>query len=609
METSNKKNSDDLMLTKIRSNYKDITKLEEELKHYFSADNVTLWFYNPNKDSIFLPQEKNKAITLDKSLIKECIEQNSLNFYDHLNSNKYYSPKIDNPLNIKLKSMMIFPIVDKKEVLGVLILYKNIRRGTFFTKKDAEILKRFSSVLIKACKVRSINVKNHYIGEMVEKQNYIEKKKKNIKVENKKPINDSELALEVKVLKNTFKEVEKENIKLKEKLLLLEEKYKEDASIKNNTIYDLTKEHEILKKTYENTLIKSKNDLKKISEIHNKEIGSLTSDYKNLQILMKKQTLNYNTDANTYKKEITILKKSLNSIEEKTILEYEKKIEILKKNLNELSKNKNLTTNKQLENELKYLNTEIEFLEKNISKLEEENEKLTKKVQAQFIQPANKKEENTRENNNIEYIIQTVDTKFHDNKYALILFELLIHAFNSEFNMKLIDEKIAKTKLIPELLDEYDFDTGLKIYEEKHVVSDFIANIKKFEKKIFHNPILLHINLEKLIPETLVFDAPKLQTIFLHLLRDLDDFSDMKKPIEIDIKHDSRFLYIEMLAEVREGEKSLFGLGKKNIIKDISKRHALQFGRMLLYHFGYDVNPSYVLNKYRFSFKFPIKLK
>ncbi|HHD80535.1 MAG TPA: GAF domain-containing protein, partial [Campylobacterales bacterium] len=129
------------------SDLKYIHDIEEILKAFFSAKYVRLWKYDKNNETLILLNESvEKVISLESSLTKQAINNQASIFINHISSNKHYNPDIDNPLGLKLKSLIILPSIKGNKVLGVLKIARGINERKVFTKQDKAILQKLVAI-------------------------------------------------------------------------------------------------------------------------------------------------------------------------------------------------------------------------------------------------------------------------------------------------------------------------------------------------------------------------------------------------------------------------------------------------------------------------------
>ena len=648
MKNDLKKISEYLIFYRSSGSHKYLIEIEKYLKEYFSADGIVFWTYQTDTDSInMLSETKHKALPLSSSLIKQSIETKSSMFLDHVSSNKFYSSSIDNPLDLKIRSMMIVPMIKDNKVLGIVSLYKEIKRRKKFTDYDGLMFQKFALTLLGLYSKETIeqksqlNAKNHVLEALPREQEINEKKL------NKKKESVSELELEIKALKNIFSDLEKENKSFKNELNLLKSKEKENITKLNQQ----NDKFEALEATHKSTVDKHKKE----NVEYKKSTKTYVSELTELKKLVKKQELDLKAYAKSdkeqkkcidaYEKEIEELKhteKEFQSVHKSIVIKYEKNelkqlnaieeyrktIEELKSNLSEKPKenkdnskdeNAYLAELNKVKEEVVYLNKEIEYFDSELKKLEKENENLAKIAEENKVSTEEKskkdhkeiwlQKKDAKENYNIEYILQEVDSIFGVNEQAYMLFELMVFSINSTENMQLIENKIKSSKIVPLIVEEFKFENMLKIHKEKYLVSKFIDNIRGYEQTIFPSKIKLNITIDKFMPKFFIFDAPKVQSIVLHLLMDLQEFIDHKKSIDMSFTHNTKLLHIEIGGKLpQETGGFLSGLTKKNIVKDISKRPALQIGRKLLNSFDYDIEPVYKEKYYTFILDVPIEV-
>jgi len=208
-------------------------------------------------------------------------------------------------------------------------------------------------------------------------------------------------------------------------------------------------------------------------------------------------------------------------------------------------------------------------------------------------------------NINLEYLLQDLDKVFGENKQSYMLFELLLFALTSNENMKNIENKILHSKIIFKILQDFNFDV-LKNHKEKYLVTKFIDNIKSFEKTIFQSKIKFNITFDKFMPTYFIFDAPKIQSIILLLIMDLEDFIDHTQPINISLTHNTKLLYIKIEGSLLENHSILSSITGKKKFKNISERPALQIAVELSDSIDQEIASTYTKTSYSFSLDVPI---
>jgi len=189
--------------------------LEETIIEITEAEVGLIWLFDKERNKIktFL---NNKEIELDleESILKTVLESKRGFFDNYIVSHQKYNQKIDNILNIKIKSMIVVPILDKRteNVFGFISAYNSVKHPTELKRYDLRSLS-----LLEGCAFNVItllkNSKNNFSNdaEIVPQLKKIVKKKEEIIL--LKPIEGKALQ-------------EKSKIELEEKMRLQDEKIK-----------------------------------------------------------------------------------------------------------------------------------------------------------------------------------------------------------------------------------------------------------------------------------------------------------------------------------------------------------------------------------------------
>jgi len=132
--------------------------LEETIKDISSSEFGLLWLFDEDKNRLktFIKNREIELI-LETSILKS-VSVSKRGFFDnYVVSHQKYNQKVDNPLNIKIKSMIIVPILDKRKekVFGFISAYNSV--------KHTEELKRYdlrSLGLLESCAFDAIQILN-----------------------------------------------------------------------------------------------------------------------------------------------------------------------------------------------------------------------------------------------------------------------------------------------------------------------------------------------------------------------------------------------------------------------------------------------------------------
>jgi len=219
--------------------------IEETIIDISNSEFGLLWLFDESRNKIktFI---KNKEIelNLNASILKLVFLSKKGFFENYIVSHPKYNQKIDNPLNIKIKSMIVLPVLDKRreKVFGFISAYNSVNHIEELRRYDVRSLGLLDNCVYNVIKVLNNNNddvvptiipqnekksdKNNHSVESPKKPNVLKKK------ETKRNIRKSKLDLEVEV------ELQKEKIKALENELLLKNQFikKKEAEIEK---YDL----------------------------------------------------------------------------------------------------------------------------------------------------------------------------------------------------------------------------------------------------------------------------------------------------------------------------------------------------------------------------------
>ena len=126
--------------------------IEELVTSLLDAEFSSLWFYD-EKEMILLRERDNKTLkklSLDEKtgIIYKCFMTKEPKIYNYLASDKDYVASVDNPDNIKIRSKIIYPLVDGDEFVGIVTAYNSIKKAKKFHQDDMELLELLSPYLI-----------------------------------------------------------------------------------------------------------------------------------------------------------------------------------------------------------------------------------------------------------------------------------------------------------------------------------------------------------------------------------------------------------------------------------------------------------------------------
>ena len=303
--------------TYIKSNSIDeIDILEDKLKLFADVDRVKLYQINRNQELVhWVDTSNNTNILISSGLLKEAINSKRIIFENHLTSNKYYASSIDNPLDIKVKSLLIFPIFDKKKVIGVALFYRSMGNRKVFNIKLEKEISELTDILYHLFRKKEIE-KSYYL-ETVKKEKEKSSTKITVPQKNKMVKTKSNETNRLDVIQKTHTEYKSET----EKLILKIEKSNQELEHENISYGKrLSELSEKIKKLEENN-----KDLKKKIQIVEKEKNTYVVDIQKLTETMEIQA----KDKSKVEKNISLQNEQIEILEKEntTLLKSQKTIE------------------------------------------------------------------------------------------------------------------------------------------------------------------------------------------------------------------------------------------------------------------------------------------
>ncbi len=125
---------------------------EKLVTSLLDAEFSSLWYYDETK--MILQRERGgnalRELSLEekRGVIYKCFMSKKAAIHNYIASDKDYVASIDNPDNIKIKSKILFPLLDGDRLVGIVTAYSSIRKIKKFSKNDLEILDVLTPFLI-----------------------------------------------------------------------------------------------------------------------------------------------------------------------------------------------------------------------------------------------------------------------------------------------------------------------------------------------------------------------------------------------------------------------------------------------------------------------------
>jgi len=253
------KTATDNSISQIESLIKDTIIFNDIILYRYCSDSETLDIINSKSDRPFV---------LEDSFLKYTIKRQKIKFDNNITSNKYYNPKIDDPKNLEVRGVMVVPIIEEGETIGILAIYRNDKLGINFTKKDKRTLKELKPMLLYVVTNESDTKDYSYIQKLELKLEKEQQQKQELKSQ------IEELEKEIKLLKKDNKKqksLESENSELKA-----------DIKDKNSQI-----------KKYDSDIIKLKQNQSRLS-------SNYENIEKNIEFLPKEVSLSFDKYHSAY---------------------------------------------------------------------------------------------------------------------------------------------------------------------------------------------------------------------------------------------------------------------------------------------------------------------
>jgi len=160
--------------------------VEKFLIDFSNSETATLLIFDKEKMQLFNDNgERSQDISVVGSagLLGVSLLTKKSAIHNHLTSEKHYDATIDNPYDKKLKGQIIYLLMEKDEVIGIVRVSRSIRFNRNYTKNDLDLLSSISNFLIKVIHILSSNDivdEGVQLNEKVSEQiNKVEQKRKN----------------------------------------------------------------------------------------------------------------------------------------------------------------------------------------------------------------------------------------------------------------------------------------------------------------------------------------------------------------------------------------------------------------------------------------------
>jgi len=559
--------------------YTDIKEIEKYLIQIFNVDNLVFWKVDYKRETLELIDEAyTKKVNFQSSLIQNVIESKLPQFENHVTSNKYYNPEIDNPLENKIKSFIIFPILKNDKVIGILTLWRNIGNKNVFNKRDIENLVELSLLFQKTMDCEALT-KEELLFIVNKKE-----EKSEVKLKSSKNRLIKKVSIKVKGEDSLLKKVNEENEKLKDKNIVLNEKLTalqvelEKEAQKNINYKDKNTEHKKILLLLQKKLEKVSQEKEQIK----KENSTVQGDE------LKQLKIKYNDSFEMYQtklKEKTVKIKALAEKNEVLVTNYTQlendKVALKKKSLQSI---KEIET---LKNDLSKISINTITMPKTEIIIDRDTDALTKEHCKKLIDLASK--------------------HFTTMQHTRVLYELIVFAMHSPKGLHSLEHILEQTGLVNKMLYEYSYKQTVPIHQDRDTLANLLHMIKSHSKSIFQENLDLNVEYDNSLPHYLCFDVNRITSIIMYLLIDMFQFSDHSIPIDISISYNNRSLYFDIKAKVHN-KNTVFGFlqDSNRILDDSIGRVCLLSSKKMINYLNGMFKVDYKDCTYRYEVSIPV---
>ncbi len=148
--------------------------VEDLVTTLLGSEHASLWIFDETRAVLLRERDESSVREISmldqRGIIAKSFLTVSGGIYNYLASEKEYVAATDNPDEIRIKSMIIAPIVDGDRFLGIVTAYSSIRQIKNFVEDDMEVLESLSKFLVNVIyymhpQFREQQVERVYISE------------------------------------------------------------------------------------------------------------------------------------------------------------------------------------------------------------------------------------------------------------------------------------------------------------------------------------------------------------------------------------------------------------------------------------------------------------
>jgi len=254
---------------------KILLNIKEAVKYICSGEYTFISIYNNIDNSLRVIDIENEITikVLDNSIISAILASNQPFFDNYIASHKNYNQKIDNPFNIRVKSLAIIPIFDKNKIVAFLSILNSVNSNRELKRHDIHYLKLLSPYISKS--ISKFNISNQTKTQKEKTKEIIVPNRKKEPIKNiKRRATRLELEAKISKLEETISQKDKDISTL----------YQKNSEL-TIEIDNLNSKIEDLKESEKR--VSKKIELKNILDFLNGEIVFFSNQQHNIYLLLE----------------------------------------------------------------------------------------------------------------------------------------------------------------------------------------------------------------------------------------------------------------------------------------------------------------------------------
>ena len=139
-------------IEKAQDNIEINTIIERFVIKLMNSEFSSIWLYDEKKSQLLRERATDsvREISINKKqgVLYKCFMTKEYGIYNYITSEKDYVASVDNPDEIKMKSKIMLPLIDKNQFIGIVTAYNSVKKINIFSEDDLELLRAISPYII-----------------------------------------------------------------------------------------------------------------------------------------------------------------------------------------------------------------------------------------------------------------------------------------------------------------------------------------------------------------------------------------------------------------------------------------------------------------------------